>query len=176
MVWRAATNSRILNLVKNPIYAGVFSYGRTRTKTQWEGGRVRKRRGRQVPREEWEVLIPDHHPGYITLKEYERNQATLASNVREKMTTGAPREGSGLLAGLLRCRRCGRMLHVGYSGSNHRILRYQCRGANVSSGNEKCISFAGRKVDQAVSLTVLKALEPAGVEAALASAALPSTS
>lgn len=167
VVWRAATNSRILNLVKNPVYAGVFAYGRTRTKAQWEDGRVRKRRGRQVPREEWEVLIPDHHPGYITLKEYERNQATLASNVREKMTTGAPREGSGLLAGLLRCRRCGRMLHVGYSGSTHRILRYQCVGANLKAGHEKCISFAGRKVDQAVSAMVLKALEPAGVEAAL---------
>ena len=112
-------------------------------------------------------MIPDHHPGYITWKEYLRNQKTLASNVREKMTTGAPREGSGLLAGLLRCRRCGRMLFVGYSGSNHRVLRYQCRGANVDFGEQKCISFAGRKVDQAVSETVLKALEPAGIEAAI---------
>jgi len=167
VVWRGATKSRILSLVKNPIYAGAFVYGRTRTKARWEDGRLRKQSGQRVPQEEWEVLIPDHHPGYITWKEYERNQITLASNTREKMTTGAPREGSGLLSGLLRCSRCGRMLSVGYSGANHRVLRYQCRGSNVNHGNRKCISFAGRKVDQAVSETVLKALEPAGVEAAL---------
>jgi len=167
VVWRGATKSRILSLVKNPIYAGAFVYGRTRTKARWEDGRLRKQSGQRVPQEEWEVLIPDHHPGYITWKEYERNQATLASNTREKMTTGAPRGGSGLLSGLLRCGRCGRMLSVGYSGANHRVLRYQCRGSNVNHGNGKCISFAGRKVDQAVSETVMKALEPAGVEAAL---------
>jgi DNA invertase Pin-like site-specific DNA recombinase len=166
-VWRGATSCRILRMLKNPIYAGMFAYGRTRTKARWENGRVRKQTGQRVPQEEWEVLIPDHHPGYITFKEYLRNQATLASNVREKMTTGAPREGSGLLAGLLRCGRCGRMLFVGYSGSNHRVLRYQCRGASVDFGEQKCISFAGRKVDQTVSETVLKALEPAGIEASI---------
>jgi len=167
VVWRPATASRVLGFLKNPIYAGAFAYGRTRTKARWEDGRVRKRSGQRVPQEEWEVLIRDHHPGYITWKEYERNQATLASNVRGKMTTGAPREGSGLLAGLLRCGRCGRMLFVGYSGPNHRILRYQCREGNRNFGEKKCISFAGRKIDKAVSETVLKALEPAGVEAAL---------
>ncbi len=167
VVWRGATSTRILRMVKNPIYAGAFAYGRTRTKARWENGRVRKQTGQRVPQEEWEVLIPDHHPGYITWKDYLRNRETLASNVREKMTTGAPREGSGLLAGLLRCGRCGRMLFVGYSGSNHRVLRYQCRGANVDFGEHKCISFAGRKVDQAVSETVLKALESAGTEAAI---------
>jgi DNA invertase Pin-like site-specific DNA recombinase len=164
VVWQPATNSRVLAFLKNPVYAGALAYGQTRTKVEWEEGRVRKRSGRRVPREEWEVLIRDHHPGYITWEEYERIQETLASNTRERMTTGAPREGTGLLAGLLRCARCGRMLLVGYSGPNHRILRYQCQ---KGMRGKRCISFAGRKIDEAVSETVLKALDPGGVEAAL---------
>jgi len=36
--------------------------------------------GHREPMGTWEVFIKDHHEGYISWAEYERNQALLASN------------------------------------------------------------------------------------------------
>src|SRR5207244_2974750 len=73
-----------------------------------------------------------------------------------------------LLAGLLRCARCGRKLHVGYCGKGGRVPRYYCRDGHINRGLEWCISFGGLRVDQAVVATVLGAVQPAGIQAALA--------
>ena len=168
ITWRLPAYQSILSILKNPIYAGAFVYGRRRTVTRVVNGRVRKSPGHEVPRDEWQVLIRDHHPGYISWQEYVDNQEQLLNNagMRGKMKKGAAKRGSALLAGLLRCARCGRKLHVSYCGSNGRIVRYFCRGANINHGKATCISFAGRKVDQSVAASVLAAISPAGIEAA----------
>jgi len=82
------------------------------------GGRAQKRSGKRVPQENWNVLIPGHHEGYISWERFQENQRRIAENVHMKgrMSRGAPRRGGALLASLLRCRRCGRKLHVSYSG------------------------------------------------------------
>ncbi|MEQ9408225.1 MAG: recombinase family protein [Fuerstiella sp.] len=163
--WKLPVYNRIHKLVTNPVYAGAFVWGRTTTRTRMENGRARKTRGHHQPIDEWEVLIRDHHPGYITWEDYMRNREQIAQN--NGSSRGAPREGAGLLAGLLRCRRCGRQLHVAYSGTKGNVPRYHCRGGHVNHGTARCLSFGGMRVDEAISRAVLEAVQPAGVEAAL---------
>ena len=172
VVWRLPVYGRVLSILKNPVYAGAFVFGRRQTKTVVVDGRARKTNGHDVPRDQWTVMIRDHHPGYITWETYLRNQEQIESNanMRGKMTSGqqgAAKAGPALLAGLLRCGRCGRKLHVGYSGTHGKVPRYFCRGAHLNHGTARCISVGGLRVDRAVVTAVLEALEPLRVEASL---------
>jgi hypothetical protein len=118
------------------------------------------------------ALILDHHPGYISWEQYERNQAKMADNVQMKSRAEpkAGRGGRALLSGMLRCRRCGRMLYVSYSGSQGMVLRYQCRGAHMNQGEPRCITFSGLRVERAVAGEVLRAIGGNAVEAAVEAA------
>ncbi|MDH3217720.1 MAG: recombinase family protein [Candidatus Krumholzibacteria bacterium] len=167
--WRLPLYSRIIKILKNPIYAGAFVYGRTCTRTRIVNGRARTSSGHSVQPADWQVVIRDHHPGYITWEEYMQNQEQLASNLPKHHagTKGPVKKGPALLSGLLRCGRCGRKLHVAYAGVGGQVPRYHCRGAHINHGSRLCISFGGLRVDQAVVTAVLDALEPAGIEASL---------
>jgi DNA invertase Pin-like site-specific DNA recombinase len=169
IVWREATYSGIRRILANPIYAGAYAYGQRHTVTAVEGGRAVRRHGRPRPREEWPVLLPNVLPGYISWETYQRNQAQIRENataVIGEATRGAAKDGPALLAGLLRCRRCGRQLQVRYGGSG-RVVRYHCVGERVHHGGRACIAFGGLRVDQAVAAEVLKAVEPTALEAAV---------
>jgi len=118
-IWAAATYSALHSLLSNPIYGGAYVFGRTQTRTKVIEGRPRKTVGHKKPRTEWTVLIPDHHPGYISWEQYERNQAKMADNehMKSRAEPKAGRGGRALLSGKVRCLRCGRLLYVSYSGS-----------------------------------------------------------
>jgi DNA invertase Pin-like site-specific DNA recombinase len=171
-VWGRAIYGALLSLLKNPIYGGAYAFGKTTSKTKVIEGRARKTVGHKKPRSAWTVLLPAHHPGYITWEQYERNQVMLAANVQmqARMEPKAGRGGRALLSGLLRCRRCGRMLYVSYSGSQGMVLRYQCRGAHMRNGGERCLSFSGVRVDEAVAEEILGAIGGNAVEAAVEAA------
>jgi DNA invertase Pin-like site-specific DNA recombinase len=171
-VWGPAVYSALLRLLANPIYGGAYAFGKTKARTSMVEGRARKTVGHKKPRSEWTVLIPDHHAGYISWEQYERNQAMMAANVhlKSRAEPKAGRGGRALLSGLLRCRRCGRMLYVGYSGSQGMVLRYQCRGAHMRDGGSRCITFSGLRVDRAVAGEVLRAISGNAVEAAVEAA------
>lgn len=115
------------------------------------------------------MFIPNHHEGYISLAAFERIQRQIRENATMKcpLSQGPVRRGKGLVAGLLRCRRCGRKLHVTYSGIRGNVVRYHCRGAAVNHGTDKCISFGGTAVDREVEREVLKALDPESIRAAI---------
>jgi DNA invertase Pin-like site-specific DNA recombinase len=164
IIWQVPKKSRILSIIKNPIYAGAYAYGRRRTKVEIEEGIPRKSRNEFVPQEEWKVFIKDHHVGYITWDQYMRNQDQLNKNQRHRHHTGAPKAGHALLSGLLRCGRCGRKLQVKYK---ERCGRYICISEEPRSLKTTCISFSNTKVDEAISMKVLEALQPAGVQASL---------
>ncbi|HEV3198881.1 MAG TPA: recombinase family protein [Bryobacteraceae bacterium] len=171
-VWARPTYSALLSLLSNPIYGGAYAYGRTQTRTRVIEGRARKTVGHKKPRAEWTALILEHHPGYISWEQYERNQAKMADNVHMKSRAEpkAGRGGRALLSGMLRCGRCGRMLYVSYSGSQGMVLRYQCRGAHMNQGEPRCITFSGRGVERAVAGEVLRAIGGNAVEAAVEAA------
>jgi excisionase family DNA binding protein len=154
-------------LLTNPIYAGAYVFGRTGSRVRLEGGRKVIVRGFVRRREEWEVLIRDHHDGYISWEEYDRNQKIIAGNANMKgtMVAGSVRNGGGILVGLLRCGHCGRKLKVLHHA--RRDTRYICNREMDYASDKKCIAFNNMRVDAAVSAEVLRAISPLGIDAAL---------
>jgi excisionase family DNA binding protein len=169
IVWKSPVYSTVLRIVTNPIYAGAYAFGRTCSRVRVEDGRKRVSRGERRDQAEWDVLIPEHHEGYVSWGEYGRNQRLIADNANSKglMARGSVRRGEALLAGLVRCGHCGRRLHVAYSGTRGFCVRYSCRGGHLNHGGERCISFGGLRVDAAVAGEALRLLAPLGIEAAL---------
>jgi excisionase family DNA binding protein len=172
VVWKLPLYYHMLATLTNPLYAGAYAFGKTETRTRIVGGQAHKTEGHDKPPSEWIALIQDHHAGYISWEQYERNQAMIAANanMKARMEPKAGRGGQALLTGLLRCRRCGRMLQVAYAGRNPSQPRYHCRGAQPTPGLERCISFGGWRTDQAVAEEVLEAIGGNAVEAALEAA------
>jgi excisionase family DNA binding protein len=168
--WKAPVYNTIHHVLTNPIYAGAYAYGRSISKTRIENGRKRIARGLRVEQPAWEVLIRDHHEGYIEWDAFERNQRLIKDNANGKsfLSRGAVRRGEALLAGLFRCGHCGRKLHVAYGGTKGDVARYHCRGASLNHGTERCISFGSLRVDAAVAAEVIGRIQPLGIEAALA--------
>ena len=168
VTWVEATYRAVHEILTKPAYAGAFVFGRTRQdKSVGEGGRVIVR-SRQVARDEWEVCIPEHHSGYIHWDTYLENQRRLAANARVMRggAGGAPRAGGALLAGLVRCGRCGRRMQVGYWGSAGRRPTYVCgRAARETGSNSACQRVGGRRIDETALDAVFTALEPAALQA-----------
>ena len=169
VVWKLPVYNTVHHILTNPIYAGAYAFGRTCSRVTIADGRKRIVRGHKRDRDEWEVLLTEHHEGYLSWAEFERNQRLIADNANSKglMVRGSVRRGETLLAGLLRCGHCGRKLHVAYGGKSGEAGRYHCKGAYLNHGGDRCISFGSLRVDQAVGAEVLRLLKPLGVEAAL---------
>jgi DNA invertase Pin-like site-specific DNA recombinase len=171
--WVVPTYAAIHHVLTNPAYAGVYAYGKTRRERYVdEAGRVRQR-ARHLPRSEWEVMITDHHAGYIDGETFEANQARIGSNTRPRAHeagAGAVREGAALLQGLASCGRCGRRLAVYYSG-RYATPGYYCPAGTIANGRGTyCLRVGGRHLDEAVAAAFLAALTPAGIEASLVAA------
>ena len=169
--WKSPVYHTLHHILTNPVYAGSYAYGRRGTRVTIEGGRKRVMRDTLRRNwKDWEVLIHDHHAGYLTWAEFERNQHLIADNANGKsyMGRGSIRRGEALLPGLLRCARCGRRLHVQYTGKGGNTQRYVCRGAFSARAVDNCIGFGGMRIDRTVAQEVLDRLQPLGIEAALA--------
>jgi DNA invertase Pin-like site-specific DNA recombinase len=171
-VWNLPVYNSVLKLLTNPMYGGAYAFGKTQARTTVVEGRARKTSGHKKPQTEWTVLLRDHHPGYISWEQYERNQAMIAANahMKSRMQPKAGRGGKALLSGLLRCRRCGRMLQVSYGGTRRAVARYHCKGAHINHGEDWCISFGSLRTDQAVADELLRAIGGNAIEAALEAA------
>lgn len=165
--------SAVLSQLRNPLYAGAYVWGRTASRTAVVEGRARKTVGHDKPQAQWTVLLRGSHPGYISWEQFERNQAVLAdnTNMKSRMQRRTGRGGHGLLAGLLRCARCGRKLTVVYGGKQGNVPRYECHGAKGHLGLSRCLFFSGLGVDQAVGREILAVVEGHAIEAALEAAA-----
>jgi excisionase family DNA binding protein len=168
VTWTAASYPAVHDLLTNPAYAGAFVFGRTRTEKRVQPSGKVTSGVRTVPRDQWTVLIPDHHPGFITWEKYEANTVRLRANWRPPRGHGggAPREGSALLQGLLRCGRCGRTMQTGYSGPKGNSPRYVCARAKQLYGTERgCCSIGGGRLEKTVLAELFTVLEPACLEA-----------
>lgn len=169
VVWKLPVYNTLHHMLTNPIYAGAYAFGRTGSRVTIEAGRKRVVRGVRKDRSAWDVLILEHHECYIDWAEFERNQRLIADNANGQsfMSRGSIRRGEALLAGLLRCGRCGRKLHVAYSGADGAIGRYHCRCSQINHGGDRCIAFGGMRVDRAIGTEVIARLQPLGIEAAI---------
>jgi DNA invertase Pin-like site-specific DNA recombinase len=166
IVWLPARYHAVLSILKNPMYAGAYAYGRSRTDTRLEAGQTTRRQIRR-PRGEWPILIQDHHEGYIAWDVYERHQAMIAhnENARSRTVRGSVKRGGALLAGLLRCGHCGAKLLAQYPGPT--VIRYQCSGHQLHPERACCVMFGGLRADRLVAEQLLQCLTPLGIGAAL---------
>lgn len=182
--WVVPTYHAIHGVLVHPCYAGAYTYGRTRFERYIDDQGAMRSRSRRLPRDQWAVLIRDHHPGFIDWETFEANRMRIATNTRPKvhqtadaagaLTDGqagrAVREGAALLQGLVICGHCGRRLRTHYRG-RHARPGYHCPGKSIVEGRgHYCLNVGGCQIDAAVTETFLAALQPAGMEAALVAA------
>lgn len=163
-LWRRPAYRAMYRMLTNPVYGGTYAYGKTERLLRYENGEARHC-SRRKPRHQWLALIPNAHEGYVRWEEFEQIQRAIKQNMPG--SPGAIKNGPGMLAGLLRCRRCGRKLTVRYTGNGHDVLRYTCNRGWLDNGEARCIAFGGIPVDEAIGREVLRAVQPATVEAAV---------
>jgi hypothetical protein len=137
ITWKLPLYQNVQAILTNPVYAGEYAFGKTETRTTVVDGRARRRSGHRRPRSQWMILIPNHHPGYLFLgglRTQSGNDRREYSHAFRVIEPKSGRSGRALLSGLLRCRQCGRMLYVTYSGPNARVVRYECCGQHLDCG------------------------------------------
>ncbi|MGE0759698.1 MAG: recombinase family protein [Pirellulaceae bacterium] len=162
--WRRPNYHMLHRLATNPIYAGAYAFGKRHSSCDVQGGQTRRRIRRRPP-EHWWALIPNRHEGYIAWEQFQRVQQMLTGNRQTSATSGAAKRGAALLAGLVRCRRCGRKMGVRYTGRNHEAPRYACHRGFLDNGEPKCIGFGGGPLDDAVTRDIFELLRPGALAA-----------
>lgn len=167
--WQSPAYHQVLAMLKHPIYAGAYVFGRRGNRTRVVEGRARKTEGHHKPMKSWNVLLRDHHPAYISWDEYEEHQKMIEENahMQKRMSRKSARGGRALLTALVRCGRCGRMMRVFYGMRSGHAHRYQCRGDDKHVGAGLCIGIGGVRVDRAVAALLLEAVSGHAVEAAI---------
>jgi len=172
LIWGQLTHSRVLGILKNPSYAGMYVFGRYQYRRRISPSGEVHRRVCTTPIAEWRVRLEEHHEGYIGWDEYLQNQIRLGknrTNGEATMLSGPAREGLAVLQGLLMCGHCGRALTVRYTGSGGIYPTYLCnRLRREGLAHKDCLSFRCDLLDKAVTEEVLKALQPAQLELAMA--------
>jgi hypothetical protein len=174
--WRRPTRETLQIMLHNPVYAGYYAYGRRQVEPRRKVP-GRPSTGRVVKgSDEWLVLLPGRLPAYITPEQYEANVARMAANRQTASSPGAPRDGSALLSGLLRCGRCDgeHRMPVRYHtpSSRNPAHGYVCAYEQVNYGTGgSCQHIAGPALDAYVTRQVLDAMAPAALEVSLAAAA-----
>ena len=165
--WMPIRYRNVIAILRNPFYAGVYVYGKSEKRTALVDGRARRSYGHSKPIGTREVMIRDHHEGYISWEEYERNQKQLALNdYRRAGGVKSGRGGRALLSGMMICGRCGRRLSVTYTGNRQSRPVYRCDKPNLTMGLPRCMTFGGPRVDAAIARELLRAVEPMAIEAA----------
>lgn len=175
IVWVTPTNTAIMTTLRHPIYAGAYVHGRTKMvrEVDTEGDLQVHKRTRRVAREQWPVLIKDHHPAYITYDKFLQNLRRLDANRvmrpnEDESEQGPAREGRALLQGLARCGHCGRRMRVSYGGETaKRTLQYRCFAKRVQETGKECQLLGATRIERAVVDAFLSVCESAGEEAAL---------
>jgi DNA invertase Pin-like site-specific DNA recombinase len=163
-IWRRPNYATIHRMIENPVYGGAYAYGRTAVAPGY-GARVKVRR---KARSEWLALMPNAHESYVSWERFEAIRTMVSSNVPTGPHHGAPKHGDALLAGLIRCHRCGRKLTLRYTGARHDIPRYSCSRGWLDNGEPRCIAFGGLRADDAIEEALLGVVGPGAIAAATA--------
>ena len=164
--WRRPRYASIHRMITNPIYGGAYAYGKTSVTVHYDGV-MACARSRRKPREEWLALRPGTHEGYVDWARSEAIRRMVSDNIPNSRHHGAAKHGDALLAGLIRCYRCGRKLTIRYTGTKHNFPRYSCTRGWLDNGEPRCIAFGGLRVDDAIEAAILKVVEPSAITAAI---------
>jgi DNA invertase Pin-like site-specific DNA recombinase len=160
--WRRPSLPTLCQLLHHPIYAGAYAYGRRPCDPKAKY-KAHKNRGKHwKPMAEWQVLIHDRLPAYITWERYLKNQERLKQNQRGQTTPGIPGRGISLLSSLLVCGSCGRRMAVAYRTCHE--PHYSCNGHLMNAHEQTCYGLKSTEIDRLVSQQALRSLEPAALE------------
>jgi DNA invertase Pin-like site-specific DNA recombinase len=163
--WTRPSRVAIDSVLHNPIYAGAYTYGKKRINPRKKVAGHRYSGIVRLPIEQWEVLIKDKLPAYISWAHFESNRAQISRN--QPNAQGPTRQGQSLLSGLLRCGHCGAKMTTNY-GNNGQGLRYECSKRVMNYAEPYCQSVLGAALDEFIQQLVFEALEPAALEISLA--------
>ena len=169
IAWRKPAYHSVMQVLRNPIYAGAYAFGRTANRTRVVDGQAHKTSGHHRAMEDWNVLIKVNHQGYITWSDYEENLRMLGENahMQRRAARKSGRGGRALLTGMVRCGRCGRQMRIFYKTQPGLSHRYQCRGDDAHVGAGLCIGIGGIGVDTAIAGQLLEAVSGQAIQAAL---------
>jgi DNA invertase Pin-like site-specific DNA recombinase len=172
VAWRAPHQQGLVNMLRNPAYAGIYAYGRSRTDPSRRlPGHEHSGRVRRLDAGDWAVRIEGALPAYISVAQYERNLARMAANRARAESQGAPRHGPALLGGLVICGICGQRMQVTYEPSRRGLTgRYCCQRRHHTYGEPRCQQMAARFLDDHVVAQLLSALAPAALELSVTAA------
>jgi DNA invertase Pin-like site-specific DNA recombinase len=168
ILWGPITHSRILSILKNPRYAGVYFYGRIRY-SKLPNGKIT---GKLKPRDQWHCFLPNSHESYISLEEYEQNQKQLSQNAQrygKDRRKSPPREGPALLQGIVVCGRCGKRMTIRYQSRSPGDLYpiYVCQRSRIELGGPMCQSIPGASIDEAIGELLIESVTPLALEVSL---------
>jgi DNA invertase Pin-like site-specific DNA recombinase len=167
VIWGKLEHSHVLRVLHNPRYAGVFAYGRSRTRKSIDG----QCRVEQLPREEWHTFLPESHPAYISWDEHERNLRLLrasAQAIGSDRRKSPPREGPALLQGLIICGKCGRRMTLRYHVRQAGLCpEYVCQRKGIENAEPLCQRIPGVEVDRVISDMLLELVNPVSLDVAL---------
>ena len=168
--WGRLTHARVLGILTNPCYAGTYVFGRyASTPVVHPDGSVHTRI-RRLPMDDWQVVIHDHHPGYLTWEQYQANQAKLAAN-RTNAGARPVREGHALCQGIIHCGSCGRPMTVNFHGVRGQYAGYECSRSRADHHpTATCRSITAAPVDTAVAAAFLAAVTSQQIDLALRAA------
>lgn len=168
VVWGRLSLGRAVNILHNPRYAGAFAYGRTHSRKQ-PGGHYRTTK---LPRDQWQVLLLDAHPGYITWEDYEHIREQLHSSALAfglERRHGPPREGPALLQGLVLCGRCGAHMSPRYHRrGDHLVPDYVCMARTLQYRDKPCQMIPGGDIDAAMGKLLIETMTPMTLDLTLA--------
>jgi DNA invertase Pin-like site-specific DNA recombinase len=175
IIWTEPTYHAVHNVLTHPAYAGAYTFGRSRQQRLVRDDGTFRIRRRVLPQDQWEVLIKDHHRGFIDWATYQANQDKIGQNIRpaaHQPGTGAVREGCALLQGLATCGTCARKLAVYYEGKHKATPGYYCTGTGnmVEGRGTRHLRVGGVAIDAAVTAAFLAALQPVALQACLQAA------
>ena len=169
LIWGRLTHSRVIGVLANPSYAGTYVFGRYQSCMQIDAAGEICTRLRQMPEEQWRVVIADHHPGYITWEQFLANRRRLAANrTNNEVFAGPVREGLCLLQGVLFCGICGRRLTVRYQGNRGLYPIYECNWRHREALQPHRMCLPAKPLDDAISERLLTAVTSLTIKLALA--------
>jgi len=164
--WIRPYYQAIRNTLGNPLYTGAYVFGRTKVVKELDMHGNQRSRQRPQEMKDWDVIIHNHHPAYISWDQYLKIKKQIEKNTPppKSQPSQVVREGSALLQGLASCGNCGRSMHINYHNQGNKCYPYYvCNMANRNFGSGYCQSVGGRRLDQAVSDTFLEAVSPASL-------------
>jgi DNA invertase Pin-like site-specific DNA recombinase len=167
LVWGNLTHSRVLGILYNPSYAGAYVYGRYHDQKLVDRNGLFIHHTVRLPKNQWEVFIPNHHPGYITWEKYEENLKQLQNNRTNLERSGPAREGAALLQGLVLCGKCGRHMTVRYTGNGGIVPVYECKGRWEYGNRATCTTAPAAIIDKSITVRLMQVMQPAELDLAI---------